>query len=375
MRTCFAGLRGWVIACALALAACSPMTPDVVSTPPPPTATPTNTPQATATPVPSPTSLPAATPVPSATPAPTATRPPATSVPTAIPTPVGSSPVSKYFVPLAGQISGPAAVLTLQRLEFWQELTRTKPRNGLFIVFVGELKSATAQVACAHADNLALMSGSRRYETTSTDMDPFKALYKTNYPGSVLGQCVVRPEPTFFVFDTTQTPGPTRLTFNNVSFDLGDLTALVRKSGFPLPGSETQLKTAVEKLLAPSPRITNRLLDFKLADAPALAGAKLATVAWVIEDTGDAVKTRTTLKSEATALFRGVYTAPGVTIAGVEVSATLRAFDVFGNPKDALIARLSLDAATAAKINWTNFQAENLFAVAKVIALDPILKE
>jgi len=245
----------------------------------------------------------------------------------------------------------------------------------MFLVLVGRFSSTTGQTACAHADDFRLNAGGRRYDTTSGEMDAFKPLYKINYPGSVLGQCLARTESTFLVFDVPQMPGAAKLTFGSNTLDLGDLTALVRKSGFPLPGTENQLRPTLEKLLPPSARIASRLLEFKLTDAPSPAGAKLATVSWVIEDTGDAVKNKAALKSEATALFKTLYTTAGLTVAHVEVNASLRTFDVYGNPKDALVAKLALDSATAAKINWANFQADNLYAVAKIIALDPILKD
>src|SRR5512143_1255300 len=135
-----------LIACALVLAAaaCSPMTDSVPTLPPAPTET--SIPKSTPTPLPSATPVPSATRAPSATPALTATPFP----PTAAPTAALTSPVSKYFVPLSGQATGPAAVLALQRVEFWQEMTRVKPRNGLFVIFVGELRSLSGQVACAH---------------------------------------------------------------------------------------------------------------------------------------------------------------------------------------------------------------------------------
>ena len=354
----------------LAFAACSPMTEE---SPPPPTTTPTTTP--TQTPVPTSTQTPTLTRTPTLTQTPSPT--PTTAPPTATPThgPQTGQPVSKYFVNLSGQATAAGGVFTLRRIEFWQNVPQLNPRNGLFIVVVGELSSTTSQQNCTRADEFALTVNTRKYETASPLMDPFKPVYGWNYPGSFLGHCAIRPEPTFLVFDTPLELGAARLTFRSASIDLGDLMAALRSSGFPLPSVESQVKASLEKALGSAPRTPNRLLALQVSDAPQPAGSKNVTVSWVIADTEDAVKNRDNAKADAAKIFQTIYTMQGLSVNQVEVTGNLRTFDVFGNSKDEVVVRLIMDNATASKINWTNFLSRNIYTVTKIVFLDPRFKD
>ena len=335
----------------LGAGACSPVSTETPSPEPP-------TPTATSTTIPLP-----ATPTRFVTP-----LPPPTSAP------IVGQPVSKYFAVLNGQAAAPDGVFTLRRLEFWPDVGGVKAKNGLFVVAIGELSSVGGQLNCNRADEFGLTMDTRKFETASALMDPFKATYGWDYPGSFLARCIVKPDPTFLVFDTPLQLGVGRFMYRNLPIELGDLNIALRQSGYLLPTVEGSLRGNVDKALGSGARAATRVLDLKTVDLPPPVSAKNVTVTWLIDDKDDEAKNRDGAKSDATKVFQTAYTA-GLNVNQVEVIGVFRTIDVFGKAKDDVVVRLILDKATAAKINWTNFQSKNVYAVSKIVLLDARFKD
>jgi hypothetical protein len=324
---------------------------------------------------------PAFTDTPTGTPAPvpSATRPPApapTQVPTAAPTtgPLTGQPVSKYSAALSGQATAAGGTFTLRRAEFWPDLGVSKPQNGMYLVIIGELSSAGNQLDCSRSDEFVLTLDGRAFETGSQVMDGFKAKYEWNFPGSLVGFCISKPTPTFVVYDTPTLIKSARLSFREAPIELADLATGLAKSGLPQAGAENQLRAAVEKALLPDDRGASRVQDVKLSDSPPPPGARTAAVRWVLADVGNDTGNRDIAKADASKIFQTLYTA-GLPVNLADVTGVFRTVDVFGNAKEDVVMRLTLDKATADKINWANFQARNIYTVCKVVFLDPRYKD
>jgi hypothetical protein len=340
----------------LALALCLGCGPITMDTPGPPASdTPTDTPTA----------------VPSATPAPSSTR-----APTAAPTsgPLTGQPVSKYSAALSGQASAGGGTFTLRRAEFWPAVGLSKPQNGMYLVIVGELSSPGNQLDCSRADEFVLTLDGHTYNTGSTLMDVVKPNYQWDYPGSFVGFCISKPAPTFVAFDAPTLITSARLTFRDSPLELTDLGAGLAKSGLPQAGAENQLRAGLEKALLPDAHGNSRIQDVKLTDSPPPAGARTAAVRWVLADVGNDAGNRDIAKADAAKIYQMLYTA-SLPVNLADVTGVFRSVDVFGNAKEDVVMHLTLDKATADKINWTNFQSRNIYVASKVVFLDPRYKD
>lgn len=344
-------LARWIVSVCLMLVvlcvsvACGPVTNE---TPIPDTPTPTDTPQP---------------------PAPTPTK--VVPTPTLAPNVLVGSPISQFFVPLTGQVSANGGVFTLRRVEFWLDTARAKPQNGFFAVIVGELAGANGLNDCSKSDEFVLSMDTRRFATSSSLLEPFKDVYQWDYPGSFFGLCLAKPQATYVVFDLPFQLSAARLMFRDAPLELGDLNAALAKAKFPLPSLEAQWKILLERALGASQRNVPRVAEVKVSEA---AGGKNVVVTWAIEDNRSDVGKRDGAKADAAKIFQTLYTS-GVNIAQVEARGTFRAADVFGNASEDVVLRVALDKATAAKINWANFQSANLFQVAKLLDAKPPFKE
>jgi len=178
---------------------------------------------------------------------------PTESPPTAVPSASAvSAPVSRFFAPLDTEGKAGNAALTLERVEFWQEAETTKPKNGLFLVLVGELASIDGKNDCPKAGDFRLAVTGTAYEPSS-DMGKFKAVYHSDYPGPFRGQCVTSPEATFIVFDVPSTLGPAQLVFRGTPIELANLETLAQAVGIAqvMPTSTpTPTPTSVPALTA-----------------------------------------------------------------------------------------------------------------------------
>jgi hypothetical protein len=321
------------------------------------------------------------TPAPTSTPAPllTPTRPSApspTRVPTAGPTaaPLTGQPLSKYSTALSGQAAAAGGIFTLRRAEFWPDLGASKPQNGLYLVLVGELSSPGNQLDCSRADEFVLTLDGQTYQTSSALMDSFKPKYQWNFPGSFVGYCISNPAPTFVAYDTPTLFKSARLSFRDAPIELPDLGPGLAKSGLPQAGLETQLRAAVEKVLLPDAHGASRLQELKLTDSPPPAGARTAAVRWVLADVGNDSGNRDIAKADASKIFQALYTS-GPPLNLSDLTGVFRTVDVFGNAKEDVVMRLTLDKPTADKINWASFQSRNIYTVSKAVFLDPRYKD
>ena len=332
-------------------AGCGPVTADTPG--PPPSDTPTAAPTSTPSPVPTDTRTPAPSPTRAPTPGP----------------PLTGQPVSKYSAPLAGQASAAGGIFTLRRAEFWPDAGGTKPQNGMYLVLLGELSSPGNQLDCSRADEFVLTLDGQAYQTSSATMDVFKPKYQWNFPGSFVGFCISKPAPTFVAYDTPALFKSARLAFRDAPIELADLPAGLAKSGLPQTGAESQLRAVVERVLLPDAHGASRLQELKLTDSAHTAAAR-----FVLADVGNDPGNRDVAKSDASKIFQALFTA-GVPLNLCDVTGVFRTIDAFGNAREDVVLHLTLDKATADKINWANFQSKNIYTVSKVVFLDPRYKD
>jgi hypothetical protein len=94
----------------------------------------------------------------------------------------------------------------------------------------------------------------------------------------------------------------------------------------------------------------------------------------VLADVGNDAGNRDIAKADAAKIYQVLYTA-GLLVNLADLTGVFRTVDVFGNANEDVVMHLTLDKATADKINWTNFQSRNIYAVSKVLFLDPRYKD
>lgn len=93
-------------------------------------------------------------------------------------------------------------VRTLKTVETDSE--RMRPKNGIFVVFLGKILNFTDKDGCIHGSDFQLRAGA--WETSLEDrlIEPVKKMLGgMDYPGSFMGQCMDydASEPSFLVFD------------------------------------------------------------------------------------------------------------------------------------------------------------------------------
>lgn len=332
------------------------------------------------------TSSPPSTPTPVPTPTHTL-QPTETPRPTATSTPISGRPVSQHYAPLSTQVRGGDSILTLHRVEFWQEVGATKAENGMFIVLIGELASATGKEDCPKANNFILDIQGKKYETSSSMMTKFKPVYGWDYPGAIRGQCVIVAEPTYLVFDVPFELGPSRLVFRDASTDLGDLRVAFQKSKMPTPTpiptptlrdrvriiAEQALRATSESRVSRAGYSVPRIQEIEIVNIPLSSDINIF-VTWTISEGWTSGMTRFAARKEATDLFKALYTS-GLSINQVVVRGTFSMKDKYGNISEETVVRLVLDKATARRINWEYFSSDNIYEVAKVLYLHPEFRD
>lgn len=334
-----------------------------------------------------PSSTPTPVPTPTFPPTPTYTlQPTEIPRPTTTPTALSGRSVSQHYAPLSARVRGGDSILTLHRVEFWQEVGETKAENGMFIVLIGELASATGKEDCPKAHNFILDVQGKKYETSSS-MAKFKSVYGWDYPGSFLGQCVVEAEPTYLVFDVPFELGASHLVFRNASIDLGDLRVALQQAKMPTPTKtptptlKDRVRIIVEKALRATSESREsregysvpRIQEIEIVNIP-LSSEINVFVTWAISEGFTEGMTRFAARKEATDLFKALYTS-GLSINQVVLRGTFSMKDKYGNISEETVVRLVLDKATARRINWAYFDSANIYAVAKVLYLHPEFRE
>lgn len=127
--------------------------------------------------------------------------PPATAIPTSTPQPTA--------IPLPIEVVAPGWRFLIQDADMHtilQEGSRTHtPRNGAFLVLIGELENLKSEYECLRSDDwkVADVTTGAEYEFASRVDSAVKAIYQLDYPGSFLGICMDgrQKEPIFAVFD------------------------------------------------------------------------------------------------------------------------------------------------------------------------------
>ena len=94
----------------------------------------------------------------------------------------------------------------------------------------------------------------------------------------------------------------------------------------------------------------------------------------MLADVGNDAGNRDIAKADAAKIFQALFTA-GLPLNLSDLTGVFRTVDVFGNAKEDVVMHLTLDKATADKINWANFQSKNIYTVSKVVFLDPRYKD
>jgi hypothetical protein len=320
--------------------------------------------------VPSVTNTPRATETPQATPLKTISPIPIQAPkPISTPTSTSGQPVSQYNAALSVQVKGGDSTLTIRRVEFWEEIKDRKPKNGLFLVLIGELSNTTGKKDCPTSDDFSLYVGNRKYSTSSSEMGWFRPFYEWNYPGSFLGQCITGTEATYLVFDIPFQLGRSRLVFRGASMDLGDLGLALQKSKIPVPTLESQVRALVEGALGAGNRSIPRIQKIEIVDNRATSEKNILVI-WAIDDSITEEWINKSAKLDATGVFRALYSS-GLPISQVELQGTFSMVDKYGNASEDTVVKLILDKTTANRINWENFLTDNVYTVAKVLYLHP----
>lgn len=67
---------------------------------------------------------------------------------------------------------------------------RHKPTNAAYVALIGTLRNLTFREGCVHGGDFALITNSTTASMESSILDAAKDIYRVDYPGFVLGQCL-----------------------------------------------------------------------------------------------------------------------------------------------------------------------------------------
>lgn len=216
----------------------------------------------------------------------------ATFISTDIKTPNPTPSSSPFTFTLPQEITnGQGLVFMINQIDLLEEI-RTgsksqKPSNGIFLVMLGTISSSAKKFNCLYASDFSLRSGSVQYTMPKQAVKAAQNIYKRDYPGFFLGQCL-DPNKTvdsYLLFDVPGNSSDLWLRLTDTEIQIGSIVGLMTPTPMPtntytptpthVPGPKGRATTGVNLRAGPG------------TNYPKVGGLKEGESVEVLDRTGD----------------------------------------------------------------------------------------